>query len=136
MKKISYVIALLIIVTTAIKAQKLNTNKVPFAVKSAFSKTHPKLSKVSWSKENENFEAEFILNEKKTSEAYTSNGDFVESEVEIKFAALPSVVKKKLKDQKVAETAKITKANGKVIYEAEVKGKDLLFDAIGNPVKF
>ena len=28
--------------------------------------------------------------------------------------------------------AKITKANGEMIYEAEIKGKDLLFDMNGN----
>lgn len=135
MKTIVYVMALLMFAGTTSQAQKLNAGKVPTAVKTAFSKAHSGISKVSWSKENANFEAEFSLNGKETSEVYTANGTFVESEVEIKVAELPTAVKMKLKDQKVAEAAKITKANGSVIYEAEVKGKDLLFDANGNPVK-
>lgn len=135
MKRIVYVIALLMFVVATSHAQKLNAAKVPVAVKSAFSKTHTNVSKVSWSKENANFEAEFNLNGKKTSEVYTATGVFVESEVELKVAELPAAVKMKLKDQKVTEAAKITKANGSVVYEAEIKGKDLLFDANGNSVK-
>lgn len=136
MKKIVYVIALLMFVVATSHAQKLNTAEVPVAVKSAFSKTHAKISKVSWSKEDANFEAEFTLNGKETSEVYTATGIFVESEVEMKASELPAAVKMKLKDHKITEAAKITRANGSVIYEAEIKGKDLLFDANGNPVKF
>lgn len=135
MKTIVCVIALLLFVATTSWAQKLNATKVPSAVKTAFSKTHSSISKVSWSKEDVNFEAEFTLNGKETSEVYSTNGTFLESEVEIKTSELPAAIKMKLKDQKVAEAAKITKANDSVIYEAEVKGKDLLFDANGNSVK-
>ena len=136
MKKIIYVIAALLFSGTSSHAQKLNDTKVPATVKTSFSKSHPTISKVSWSKEEKNFEAEFSLNGKESSEVYTAEGTFVESEVEIKVSELPSAIRIKLKDQKVAEAAKITKANGTVIYEAEVKGKDLLCDASGNPVKF
>lgn len=135
MKKIIYVIALFLFFGTTSYAQKLNVNKVPTTVKSAFSKNHSNVSKVSWSKEGANFEAEFTLNAKETSEVYTESGVFIESETEIKIAELPAKVKMKLKYQKVTEAAKITKADGTVSYEAEVKGKDLLFDVNGNPVK-
>lgn len=135
MKKIVYVIALLMFVVATSHAQKLNAAKVPVAVKTAFSNAHAKVSKVSWSKEDANFETEFTLNGKETSEVYTAKGVFVESEVEMKASELPAAVKLKLKDQKITEAAKITKANGSVVYEAEIKGKDLLFDANGNPVK-
>lgn len=134
MKKIVYVTILLALVGTTSWAQKLNPTKVPTAVKTAFSKMHSGISKVSWSKEDANFEAEFTFDGKETSEVYSASGTFLESEVEIKVAELPSAVKMKLKDQKIAEAAKITRANGSVIYEAEVKGKDLLFDANGNSV--
>ena len=132
--KIVYVVVLLVFVATTSHAQKLSATKVPVAVKAALSKKHEQVSKVRWSKEYANYEAEFVLNGKETSEVYTANGTFLESEVEIKVAELPAAVKMKLKDQKIAEAAKITKANGSVIYEAEVKGKDLLFDANGNSV--
>lgn len=135
MKKIVYVIALLIFITVTSNAQQLSAAKVPVAVKTAFSKTHTDVLKVSWSKEDSNFEAEFTLNGKQSSEVYTPTGIFVESEVAIKASELPAAVKMKLKGQKVNEAAKITKANGSVVYEAEVRGKDLLFDADGNQAK-
>lgn len=135
MKRLVYVIVLLTFVGKTSSAQKLNATKVPTAVKIVFSKMHSGISKVGWSREDSNFEAEFTLNGKETSEVYSASGTFLESEVEIKVSELPAEVKIKLKDQKIAEAAKITRANGSVIYEAEVKGKDLLFDANGNSVK-
>lgn len=135
MKKIVSVIALLALVVTTSRAQKLNARKIPLAVKAAFSKNHANVSKATWRTEDANFEAEFTINGRESSEVYTANGTLVESEAEIKVAELPEAVKMKLKDQEVVEAAKITKANGSVVYEAEVKGKDLFFGANGNSVK-
>ncbi|MBB2145364.1 hypothetical protein GM921_07710 [Pedobacter sp. LMG 31464] len=134
MKKIIVVLLMLGFVVSASYAQKLNASKVPAAVTSAFAKNHVS-TKVSWTKEETNYEAEFKLNGKETSEVYTANGVVTETETEIKVAEFPDAVKMKLKGQKITEAAKITKADGTVIYEAEVNGKDLLFDAKGNPVK-
>ena len=39
---------------------------------------------------------------------------------------------KNYKNQKVKETAKIITAKGNIIYEAEIKGKDIFFDNNGN----
>ncbi len=36
---------------------------------------------------------------------------------------------------KISEEAKITKTDGTIVFEAEVKGKDLLFDVKGNSDK-
>jgi hypothetical protein len=135
MKQILYSVALVLFIATTGQAQKLNLSKVPLAVKAAFSKRHANISKVNWIKEDANFEAEFSLNGNEASEVYTANGTFIESEVGIKVAELPAAVKMKLKGQKVVEAAKINKANGSIVYEAEVKGKDLLFDTNGNLIK-
>ena len=60
----------------------------------------------------------------------------VETEIEIKVSQLPKNALQYLKDnyknQKVKEAAKIVTEKGTVIYEAEIKGKDLLFDENGN----
>lgn len=134
MKRV-YVIILLAFAATSAQAQKLNATNIPATVKLAFSKLHAGILKVNWSKEGANFEAEFSLNGKETSEVYTAGGVFVESEVEIELNQLPAAVKDKLKGRKVDEAAKITKADGSVVYEAEVKGKDLLFDSNGNSIR-
>jgi hypothetical protein len=135
MKKTIVFLFFLCFVATASFAQKLNAKKVPAAVTAAFAKRHAAVSKVSWELEKTNYEVGFMLDGKETSEVYTAQGIWVESEVEIKVAELPDAVKMKLKGKKVAEAAKITKADGTVAYEAEIGGKDLLFDAKGNMVK-
>ncbi|MNI69915.1 hypothetical protein D3C87_720770 [compost metagenome] len=116
------------------QAQKLNAAKVPAEVKAAFTKLHAG-TKVSWEMEKQNYEAGFTWNGKETSEVYSAKGLLLETEVEIKSTELPAAVLAKLKGVKIAEAAKITKADGSIYYEAEVKGKDLLFDSNGNPVK-
>lgn len=119
---------------TAVHAQKLNVAKVPAPVIAAFTKLHAG-TKVKWEMEKQDYEAGFTLNGKETSEVYSAKGVLLETETAIKPTELPAAVLAKLKGAKIAEAAKITKANGTIYYEAEVKGKDLLFDANGNPVK-
>jgi len=116
------------------QAQKINALKVPAAVSAAFKKSHP-AANVKWEMEQANYEAGFILNGKETSEVYTPGGTLLETESTIKPSELPVTVLAKLKGKKIAEAAKITKADGTIHYEAEVKGKDLLFDVNGNTVK-
>ncbi len=134
MKHFFGILAIAVCATTAAKAQKLTTEKVPAPVKAAFEKLHPH-TRVNWEMEKKNYEAGFTANGKETSEVYNAGGSLLETEVAIKVSELPVSVQSKLKGMKVAEAAKITKADGSVNYEAEVKGKDLLFDPNGNPVK-
>ncbi|MBC6108974.1 hypothetical protein ACFOG5_13405 [Pedobacter fastidiosus] len=115
-------------------AQKLDVAKVPASVKAAFAKRHP-ATKVNWEMEKVNYEAGFSLNGKEISEVYAKSGALLETEIEIKSSELPTPVLAKLRGMKIAEAARITKADGTLNYEAEVKGKDLLFDANGNPIK-
>jgi hypothetical protein len=44
-------------------------------------------------------------------------------------------VKKNFPGAKITEAGKVTDASGKTRYEAEVKGKDLVFDEAGNFLK-
>lgn len=134
MKHFFGILTIAVCATTAANAQKLTAEKVPAPVKTAFEKLHPH-TKVNWEMDKKNYEAEFTANGKKTSEVYNAGGALLETEVSIKISELPASVQSKLKGMKVAEAAKITKAGGSVNYEAEVKGKDLLFDPNGNPVK-
>lgn len=134
MKKLLGLLSMMAILTITANAQKVSVQKMPAPVKATFAKLHPN-TKVTWEMEGKNFEAGFTANGKETSEVYTAAGVLMETEVEIKVSELPAAVMAKLKGMKITEAAKITKANGAVTYEAEVKGKDLVFDANGNPVK-
>jgi len=108
---------------------------VPPKVIIAFTKTFPKASHVKWSKEKNDYEASFHFKGKKESAVFHREGKLMETEVEIAANELPKAVvdyvSKKYPKKKIDEAAKITGIDGNVMFEAEVGGKDLIFDASG-----
>ncbi|HQS04056.1 MAG TPA: hypothetical protein PLT16_00285 [Daejeonella sp.] len=94
---------------------------------------------MKWEKEDGKFEAGFKQNGNTMSALFEANGTMTESEMDIKVADLPAAVLSYVKDhyqgKSIKEGAKITKADGTVNYEAEVDGKDVIFDAAGNFLK-
>mgnify|MGYP003597572893 CR=1 FL=1 len=130
-------------ITTATFAQKKEKEEknehanVPAVVKQAFEKQYPG-TKAKWDKEDGKYEAGFKHNGHEMSVLYNANGTVDETEMEIPVTQLPAaatnyVIQHKM--GKISEAAKITKANGEVNYEAEVKGKDVIFDAAGKFLK-
>lgn len=126
--------ALAIAIGFSASAQKLDASKVPAAVKASFTKQYPGVA-VKWEKENGKYEAGFKQNGNTMSALFEANGTMTESEMDIKIADLPAsvtaYVKEHYKGKSIKEGAKITKADGTVNFEAEVDGKDLIFDANG-----
>lgn len=108
--------------------------EVPAAVKESFAKQFPGTT-AKWDKEDGKYEAGFKHMGHEMSALFEGNGTMTESEMEIKVSELPvSVVnyaKEHHKGATIKEAAKITKANGEINFEAEVKGMDLIFDANG-----
>ena len=137
MKKIS---VLLVLIATASMsyAQKLDQSKIPSAVKASFSKHYPGLI-ANWEKEDGKFEASFKLENNLMSAMFEPTGTFIDSEVGIKVTdlspAILSYVKEHYKEKSIKEGARITKADDSVNFEAEVDGKDLIFDASGKFIK-
>ena len=119
-------------------AQKLDVAKVPAAVKNSFEKKYPGTA-AKWEKEDGNYEVNFKQNGNNMSELISSDGTIMETEMDIKITELPSAilnyVKEHYKGKTIKEGAKITKADGTVNYEAEVAGKDVIFDADGKFIK-
>ncbi len=128
-----------LIISLAACAQRVKESEVPTVVKESFKKSYKDAKEVRWEKEAANFEAEFELGEADQSVVFNATGQFVETEVGIKVNELPSGVKdyvaKIYKDVKIKEATKITDAIGTVTYEAEIKGKDLIFDSAGKFIK-
>lgn len=126
--------------TFAQKEEKENKMKIdpPAAVKAAFAKQFPG-STAKWEEEQGNYEANFKHKNHEMSALFTPAGTIEESEMEIKTNELPAAVttyiNKHHSGAKIKEAAKITKANGDIYYEAEIKGKDLIFDINGNFLK-
>ena len=138
MNKFVIVLLLLAIAGTVSYGQKQDVSKVPVAVKAAFAKQYPGIT-AKWEKEDGLFEASFKQNGSSISAMYETNGILKETETDIKVNELPSAVqayvKEHYKGKSIKEAAKITKADGTVNYEAEVNGKDVIFDMNGNFLK-
>ncbi len=142
MKKYLLLLTLAAACTINANAQEEKENKkyvkAPAAVSESFKKQFPGVT-AKWEKEDDKYEASFKQNGKEMSALFETNGTMTESEVEIKIAELPaaatSYLKEHYKGVTIKEATKITKANGEVNYEAEVKGKDVLFDTAGKFLK-
>lgn len=121
------------------KEEKEKKATPPAAVKAAFEKAFPGAAKTKWEKEDGNYEAGFTDKGQKMAAVYSPSGALRETEVSIKVAELPAAVldymKQHYKDATIQEAAKITKADGAVNYEAEVKKKDVIFDAKGKYIR-
>lgn len=137
MKKL-FIICLIFVSLQAI-AQKIDASKVPALVKSAFSKNFPKIMDIKWEKENGNYEANFKDNGKKMSATFDEKGAWMETESKIEISELPSgvstYVEKNYHGQNIQGAAKLKMPGGTTNYEAEIKGKDLIFDANGKFIK-
>lgn len=121
-------------ITVSACAQK----NIPTVVKNSFAKAYPGV-KASWDKEGSKYEASFKKNNSDMSVLYSASGMAEETEMDMKAAMLPAPVRatlaKDYKNEKIAEAAKITKADGTVVYEAEIKGKDYQFTPEGKFIK-
>jgi hypothetical protein len=133
------VIALCLVTGNAM-AQRLKDSEVPAAVKTALMKKYPSAAGVGWEKEKGNYEANWGGKSKEDhSVTFKPDGTFMEMVDAMPVSGLPAAVSAYVKAHysgaKITEAGKVTDAQGKTRYEAEVKGKDLLFDEKGEFVK-
>lgn len=124
--------------SSSFSAQKLKEAEVPQVVRDAFKSTYQDVKKVTWEKEDGNFEAGFENGGKENSVVFNSAGSILETEIQIRVEELPVAAKDyitKNYKSKIKEASTITDAQGNMNYEAEVDGKDLIFDSSGNFIK-
>ena len=129
------------LISTAAFSQRVKSADVPAAVKNALQQKYPSASGVGWEKEKGNYEANWGgASKEDNSVLFTPAGVFVEQVVAMPVARLPVAVADYVHTHypgaKITEAGKVTDADGRTRYEAEVKGKDLLFDEKGNFIKF
>lgn len=123
-----------------VTAQGLKEKDVPAIVKNALRKKYPGAVKVNWEKEKGNFEANWGGKSGEDNSAmFTPSGAFVELVEAIPVLQLPPsiavYVKQHYKGSAIKEAGKVTDASGKHLFEAEIKGKDLIFDQNGKFIK-
>lgn len=135
MKNVLIILAIMLSSTLA-NAQKVASSNVPANVKAALQKNYPNVKEVKWEKEHGNYEAEFKVDGLEYSVVINVSGTILETEVELAENELPqkarTYIATNYKGSKIKEVARITDNKGVVKYEAEVNGKDLLFDSEGN----
>jgi Putative beta-lactamase-inhibitor-like, PepSY-like len=117
-----------------IYSQKLDDRKVPAATLMAFQQKYPGI-KGKWEKENGNFEVNFKNGGHSMSAVIDEKGSILETETDIAINDLPAsvalYVKEHYQGTKIKNAARIVKEGGEIVYEAEVKKMDVLFDANG-----
>jgi hypothetical protein len=122
--------------TLTSQAQK---SSIPDAVKAKIAATYPKATAVKFEKEGKEFEAGFKNEGKEMSILMDGQGNILETETDITVAELPKGVQeyltKNFKGKKIKEAATIVDAKGVKKFEAEIGGKDYLFDEKGNLLK-
>lgn len=121
-------------------AKSTNSLEVPAAVKQSLAKKYPNATKVTWEKEKGNYEANWGgKSGEDTSVTFTPKGEFVEEVDALPVNQLPPAVfeyvKTNYKGAKVKEAGRVINVAGKKMFEAEIKGKDLLFDENGKFIK-
>ena len=120
--------------TITVYSQKLDDRQVPAATIMAFQKSYPGI-KGQWEKENGNYELSFMNGGQNMSAVIDAKGSILETETDIAINDLPVsialYVKEHYKGKKIKNAARIVKANGEIVYEAEVKKMDVLFDPNG-----
>ena len=140
MKKTILFSALIAFAVNYAFAQDLKSEDVSTVVKAALAKKYPKAAKVSWEKEKGNYEANWGgKSGEDTSVQFTPAGNFVEEVDAIPVSQLPpavsAYVKANYKGAKIREAGKVTDGQGRKMFEAEIKSKDLIFDEKGSFVK-
>lgn len=140
-KTLLFAVAIAVAAITA-KAQDLKPKDVPANVKSALAKKFPEAAshKVSWEKEKGNFEANWGgKSGEDNSAVFTPAGTFAGIVKAISISSLPKTVAPYVKAHysgaKIKEAGRVTDAAGKILYEAEIKGGDLIFDENGKFLK-
>lgn len=120
-------------------AQTLKPSQVSAAAKSALAAKYPQAAhfKVTWERENGNFEANWGgKSGEDHSVQFSPAGAFVSQELAISVSRLPKAVLDYVhlhyKGTAIHEAGQITDARGAVTYEVEVRGKDLVIDPQGH----
>jgi hypothetical protein len=115
---------------------------VPSAVKNENMLRYPesKTQNITWETEKGNYEANWGGQDgEANSVTYTPSGTFVEIVNAIPVSQIPqsanNYINQHYKTAQFGDVGKVLDAQGKTSYEAEINGKDVIFDANGNFVK-
>ncbi len=104
----------------------LFSGKTPEAVSRALEQKFPGATNIKWGKESENeWEANFRLNNLNASANFSNTGEWLETETEIPVSRLPgsvvSAIQEADKGCKITGAAMIESSKSETVYEADIK---------------
>lgn len=132
----TFFLLLFVLIVFSAQAQ----NSAPEVVQNNFKKMFAEAKKVKYSKETDgSWEIDFVQSKVKSSATFSSTGEWLETENEIKKSALPKeilvMLAKEYKGWKIEDCEKVREPNKEPFFELEVeKGKEsfeLKIDASG-----
>jgi len=129
---------------TTVAFTDAQVRKIPSTVTDALTAKYPNAQTVSWKDKITSFEASFVNNGTTTEAYFKSTGDWIETDKELTYEALPSVVKdgfnkSKYADWKTGDVVEIQKPAGTqyriMVKKSDLDLKYLYFDTTGALVK-
>jgi hypothetical protein len=139
MKKAIVLAAIFLISTHSIQAQALKEKDVPMVVKESCMKNFPGATDVKWMKEENEYECTFMKMGSLMNCKMSKMGKVLETGEETKQSALPASILSYLnlhhKNEALTSIFKVKSNKGKIMYEMEVKGKEMTFDEKGKLMK-
>lgn len=109
----------------SLSAYAQTKNDVPAKVQSSFNEKFPDAQKVHWDKENTHeWEAEFKKNGREYSANFGLDGEWIETEYEIKKSAIPAAVKTALNKEFAGyriEEAEVSETAKEKVYEFKIE---------------
>jgi hypothetical protein len=118
-------------------AQKLKDTEVPPSVKASFTKQFPDVKKVAWSKENDaeydaEYEAEFKAKGTEQSANFDNNGNWLETETELKKSEVPSniieTVKREFPGYEMEEAELTETKDGGTYYDLQIEKGEVSYE--------
>ena len=117
--------------------QTAKPREVPTNISQAFVKLHPNATILKWNDEPPIWETKYKDGEEKGAVSFNDKAEVVETELVITESQLPNAttipdyIKAHYPNEKIQGCEKITKQNGTIIYEIQITGKEIVFDAEG-----
>jgi hypothetical protein len=117
--------------------QITKTRQVPTNIAEAFVKLHPNATILQWNDEPPIWEAKYKDGKEKGAVSFNDKAEVTETELVVSESELPNAslipdyIKANYPNEKIQGCEKITKQDGSIIYEIQITGKEIVFDATG-----
>lgn len=129
--------SIICIVLLAACNQAAKTREVPTNISEAFIKLHPNATILKWNDEHPIWEAKYQDGEEKGAVSFNAKAEVMETELVISenllpnASVIPDYIKTHYPNEKIKGCEKIAKADGTIIYEIQITGKEIVFDGSG-----